>query len=235
MDKLNFTSLPLEMQLEVLFNTEPQDIISLCCTSRQYSNICTDEYDYLWKYIVYNLINPIYDYNNIQEFNETNYTDFNTWCELYSYIYELPVNDDILLDEVRNGSVEMVKYLLDNGVNIKSVIDEALKISSANGYLELTEYLTERGANINSILRYSAENGHLDIVKYAVTHGANIHIYGDLPLLLASKNGHLNVIKYLVRHGANIHVYNNLALTYASNNGHQDIVNYLTKKSKLFI
>lgn len=230
MDGFNFALLPPEIQFEILFNTDPSTIINLCNTSPQYSSICGEEYDYLWKSFIYTLMDPIYEYEGVQEFNETNNTNFDSWFGLYMYVRDLPINDDIFIDEVRNGSVEIVKYLVDNGIHIDVYNNQALKISSQNGYLELVEYLIENGANRNDALRYSSEKGHLNIVRYAITHGANIHVYGDLPLLLASKNGHLNVVKYLVKHGADIRTLNNLALTYASNNGHQDIVKYLKRK-----
>ena len=70
-----------------------------------------------------------------------------------------------------------------------------------NGHLDIVKYLVERGANIrvddDSSLRYASYNGHLDVVKYLVESGADVHVNGDEPLRIATDNGHTEVVNYL--------------------------------------
>jgi ankyrin repeat protein len=71
-----------------------------------------------------------------------------------------------------NGELELVKYLIENGVYINPKSKEksaALILASQKGYFEIVKFLVENGADLNA--KYSNENkesmytaiyGHLD-------------------------------------------------------------------------
>ena len=79
-----------------------------------------------------------------------------------------------------NGHLDVVKYLVEHGVNIKT-LNESLHLAARNGHLNIVKYLIENGADVNSASRHTLED------NYA--------------LLVAAKNGHLNIVKYLVSIG----------------------------------
>jgi ankyrin repeat protein len=69
------------------------------------------------------------------------------------------------------------------------------------GYLDVVKYLVERGVDIHSgneyALRWGSHNGHLSVVKYLVEQGANIHVKNDSALNWARNNSHIEVANYL--------------------------------------
>jgi ankyrin repeat protein len=78
-----------------------------------------------------------------------------------------------------NGDIELVKSLLQEGVNIHIENNYALRWSSSNGHLEVVRYLVEQGADIHAnneyALRHAALNGYLEVVDYLIENGANIY------------------------------------------------------------
>jgi len=145
----------------------------------------------------------------------------------------IKITNNNLVKYSAEGNLDVVKYLVEKGVNIHADVDYALRWSASNGHLNVVKYLLENGANIHAendtALRYSAGKGHLDIVKYLVEKGANIHAYDDYALRWSAQNGHLDVVKYLVEKGANIHAQNDLVLKWSALRGHLDIVKYLVE------
>ena len=98
----------------------------------------------------------------------------------------------------REGYLEAVKYLVENGVDIHYNDDVTLKVSAMGGYLNIVKYLVEKGANVNAhnteALIAAAEKGHYDVVKYLVDTGA---IVNDRALKVAIKHGHYDIIEFL--------------------------------------
>jgi hypothetical protein len=95
------------------------------------------------------------------------------------------------------GDLNMVKILIEKGVDINVDDDIALRNSVDKGYLNVVKYLIENGANIHSnddeALIQSAENGNLEMVEYLVENGANIHAQDDAAMVRGLDNGHKNV------------------------------------------
>jgi len=78
----------------------------------------------------------------------------------------------------------------------------AVRVSAANGHMEMVKYLVARGANVRDdndyALVWAAASGHLEMVKYLVSHGANVRAQDDKALRLSSTHARLAVINYLV-------------------------------------
>jgi len=73
---------------------------------------------------------------------------------------------DAVANAAKNGHLEFVKYLVENGAKIG---DHAVGYASLYGHLDVVKYLIEKGATIgDSAVFNAAENGHLDVVKYLV-------------------------------------------------------------------
>ena len=109
--------------------------------------------------------------------------------------------NDILIKSVDKGFLFGVKYALENGANVHTIDDYAL--------------------------RWASQNGHYDIVKLLLDYGADIHTDNDEALRWAAYEGHYDVIKLLLENGADIHAQNDAALRHAEYNGHTDVVELL--------
>ena len=91
-----------------------------------------------------------------------------------------------LIDASKNGDLEKVKLLIENGANIEvkdNNGDTALILASYYRYLEIIQYLVEKGANINATndngwtsLMYASKYGELETIKYLLENGADVNI-----------------------------------------------------------
>jgi len=70
----------------------------------------------------------------------------------------------------KNGHIEIIKYLVDKGANIRTNIDTTLQLSAKHGHLEIVKYLVEehRAVIDDCVILLSAKKGHLEVVKYLV-------------------------------------------------------------------
>jgi ankyrin repeat protein len=102
--------------------------------------------------------------------------------------------------------IEYLESVIDNINNMKNLKNLFINACKA-GQLELVKKLVEQGVDIttknNWALRYGSRCGNLEIVKFLVESGADVRA-NDEPLRLAAENGHLEVVKYLLKNGANI-------------------------------
>jgi len=173
----------------------------------QFLNFCKVEEEKEWIKVIFE-----------NRFNQSNQID------IFAF------DNTLLKYSAKNGLIEIVKYLVENGADIHTEDDFSIILASENGHLEVVKYLVENGANIhihnNEILRKESKYGHLEIVKCLVENGANVNACNDEALRWASYYGYFEIVKYLVKKGANIHSNNNEALRHAKNNNHVNIVNF---------
>ena len=172
----------------------------------------------------------IYYTSRMREENKFEYTggDFR---KQYNLLKTIDM-DYLFRQAVRAGELSLVIYAVNNGANLNTIGGEALSTASLEGYFDIVKYLVENGVNVENIynpLTKAAENGHLDIVKYLVENGADIHIDRDLPLAYATENDHYDVVKYLVEKGAD--VIRARAIESAASNGNFLILQYLVENS----
>ncbi len=61
-----------------------------------------------------------------------------------------------------------------------------LRRASENGHLEIVKYLVSQGVNVhtrsNYALRFASQNGHLEVVKYLLSQEADVHADDDFAL-----------------------------------------------------
>ena len=91
-----------------------------------------------------------------------------------------------LIDASKNGDLEKVKLLIENGANIEAKDnngDTALILASYYRRLEIVKYLVEKGANINATndngwtsLMYASKYGELETIKYLLENGTDVNI-----------------------------------------------------------
>jgi ankyrin repeat protein len=169
-----------------------------------------------------------YDSGEIDIFNIENLED------LYESFQSGSVLDKLsqeLINAAKNGDLENVKVLLENGADVHAENDDALLWASSNGHVEVVKLLLENGADPHAkndaALRWASEYGRVEIVKLLLENGANPHAENDEALRGASSNGHTEVVQLLLENGANPHAENDEALRWASQNGHTEVVKLL--------
>jgi ankyrin repeat protein len=122
-----------------------------------------------------------------------------------------------LLDAILKNDTEVVRDLLDKGVDASSKSSNGaamLSIASTNGYAAITQLLLERGANVNAkdsdgmtALMGASQNGNIEIAQLLLGHSADINVAADngmTALMHAAKNGRYEMMKLLLQHGADV-------------------------------
>jgi ankyrin repeat protein len=145
-----------------------------------------------------------------------------------------------LHDASAEGSVEIVRSLLDQGVDVNqrdAYHRTALHMASQKGKLEVAKLLIKYGADVNcrdkegwTPLHVASRFGYCDIAELLLDHSADVNVtQQDLftPLHLASWSSNLKVVRLLLKRGANIHVRNidgRTPYALASRRGDHDII-----------
>jgi hypothetical protein len=150
----------------------------------------------------------------------------------YNYRVQKKKYDYLLIIFASAGELALTIWCLNKGVKINTKND-ALISASILGHLEVVKYLVEKGVDVNTqssaALRFASQYGKLEVVKYLLENGADIHSRNDEALILASQNGHLDVVRYLVENGADVHAQTDAALSWAVEFGYLEVENYLKK------
>ncbi|KAF4345134.1 ankyrin repeat domain protein [Fusarium beomiforme] len=133
-----------------------------------------------------------------------------------------------------DGTVEIIKLLLDAGADVNSSDGWALQTAAAQGHVDVVNLLLERGANVNATtthtnmlqctaLQAAVESGKEDIVDILLEHGADPNLGGGEfthPIIAAASKGEEAIFKKLLGAKADVTViggeYNSTPLTYAA-------------------
>lgn len=129
-----------------------------------------------------------------------------------------------------NGHLDIVKYLVSLGADVKTNDSYSILLASENGNLEMVKYLIKEGIDIETrngyVLVRASSSGNLELVKYLVSLGLN----NKYALPDASIEGHLEIVKFLVESGVNSENSENIyfrAFSLACIDGHLHIIKYL--------
>ena len=134
-----------------------------------------------------------------------------------------PVSTLTPLHEAANiGSLEIVKYLVENGCNVNSKSNSGrtpLFSAAFKGNAQIIEYLAQKGADMNSQvntglspLHTACVYGTEDAIIALVKNGCDVNIKendGNTPLHCLMEQGKIKIIKFLVDNGADINIKNN--------------------------
>jgi len=63
-------------------------------------------------------------------------------------------HSDIITIAIKNNNMEMVKFLIDNGADVKGSFNHALYISIINNRLDYVKLLVDKGADVNQVFQY---------------------------------------------------------------------------------
>ncbi len=241
-----------DVDRKILNKLDDKDLVNVCQTNKKAESLCNDQV--FWMNRVFNRFPEVkgdilrkfkgtrswseYYIQDLRKINKTNAEEYLESGSKEGRITQVAIalelgakgNNVALKLASRNGHLEVVKYIIEQGADIHIDDDEALKLAS-RGHLDVVKYLLEQGADIHidddfPLIEASAY-GYLEVVKYLVSQGANIHAQDDDAMIIAIIRGHLEIVKYLVSQGANIHAQNDAAMGWAKHNGHSDIIDYL--------
>ncbi len=84
------------------------------------------------------------------------------------------MGNTLILSACQRGHIDIVEYLLDNGVSVHVDHDSPLQWAAQRGDQDLTMVLLDRGANPHALnncpLRLALHMGHREIAKILVDH-----------------------------------------------------------------
>ena len=113
----------------------------------------------------------------------------------------------ILNEAAERGEFPLILYAIKNGVNLQKAGTGSLYSAAKYGHLNVVKYLVENGVGIKDffgLLNGASEEGHIDIVKYLIDMGAPVTHYA---LARAVRHDHIDVVKLLIEHGAEVTPY----------------------------
>lgn len=162
-------------------------------------------------------------------------------------------SDDGLLPihiAAKNGDLQMVKSLLQNGAKVNAVADTYLKetpllFACYNDHLDVFQYLVENKAKLHQrdcrgfeSIFIAAQYGYVDILRYLIVDKKmKPNIKGECkftPLQIASMYGKFEAVEFLVEQGADINQANSewvqmTPLHFAAQSGNMQICKYLVE------
>ncbi|KAE9067069.1 hypothetical protein PF010_g27611, partial [Phytophthora fragariae] len=147
----------------------------------------------------------------------------------------------------KNGRIEVVRELIENGADVNAQDDKgttALMAAAEYDQLEMVKFLIEHGASLtttdddgDTALMIAAVKGPIKVCRYlAEQPGTDVNATNKLgctALMAAALSGHLKVVQYLAsQHGCDANVADThgfTALTFATLLGAADVVRYLVE------
>ncbi|KAJ3333938.1 hypothetical protein HDU93_008284, partial [Gonapodya sp. JEL0774] len=134
------------------------------------------------------------------------------------------------------GSIDIVRLLLDYGVDVNWDNGAALDEASRQGYIDIVRLLLERGTSMISPndgvptpMLLACLYGCANVVALFLDMGADIHYDGDYALWMAAKHGRVFVVRLLLDRGANVRARWCRAFKDACSGGHLRVVEMLLK------
>ena len=163
---------------------------------------------------------------------------------------EYQTMQESLLEAIRKGDLNIVKFCLQNGANINLKDMEAnetpLHFAACYSKLEIVKILLQNGADINAKDSHGDSPLHkavlligLEITKFLLQNGADINAknnFGSSPLHEAVTFENIEVVKFLVQKGARLDLKdmeNRTPLEHAVSMRLYDIVKYLKNPKQL--
>jgi ankyrin repeat protein len=121
-----------------------------------------------------------------------------------------------LLTAVKEGRVDDVRTLLDEGADVEAKTERgltALGFAAARGHIEVVRLLLEQGADVEAkteggltALMAAAALGHIEVVRLLLEQGADVNAETEggkkTALSFAEQRGHTEVVNLLREHGA---------------------------------
>ena len=135
---------------------------------------------------------------------------------------------EVFFMAARQGNIKCLKFCLENGVDIHSANDFALRIAAANGKMEVVKFLLENGANIHvlddCLLRLASLNGKIQTVTNLLEYASCSHEAKLYAMFNAILYGHIDIVKLLLANGVSPYDNNGAVLKVVKMCKYDDIV-----------
>ena len=145
--------------------------------------------------------------------------------------------ENTLIQAIYNQNIYVIKALLKDGDDSNVKNGMSLEIAAEMGLVDIVKLLLQYGVNVNSrddvaliktiLASWSLETSHVKIIRLLLKHGANVHARGDLALIEAVYLENIPVIETLLEHGADIHVRDDFLLKISIQRGFSSVVKLL--------
>jgi putative sugar O-methyltransferase len=158
---------------------------------------------------------------------------------------ENPSMEEAICEAARQGDLNSVRRLHQNGANLQARNNEPLCLACERGHLDILRYLHEHSTMPSALSRdlhrngikltarnseplcRACANGHLDVVRYLHQNGVTLNVRNNEPLCGAAAAGHLELVRYIHQNGGDIFARDNEPLRRAAAGGHLEMVRYL--------
>jgi ankyrin repeat protein len=110
------------------------------------------------------------------------------------------MKEDLLCQSCRDGEQGKAEELILAGSDINHCDGLPLVTAAQNGRSNIVKLLLDRGVNFSytaTALSWAARKGHLDCVSLLVAHGVDIHADNDYSIRLAKNSNHKEVVSLL--------------------------------------
>ncbi len=140
-------------------------------------------------------------------------------------------NDGIAYLEtaIKNQNFEMVKLFVNKNPDI--LIGDHLVEACKNDDVDIVKYILDMGVDPNSKnglpLIKAVRKGKFENVKILLDYKADVHVRNDEAVEAAVWNGRLDITKILFLFGVDRHTNKDVLLNYAAKEGYLEIINYL--------
>jgi len=118
---------------------------------------------------------------------------------------------DMMIKSARIDYLKGVKHALSIDSFCKSYMIDAGIEAAKYDNIEIVKYLLEEGMQVNDLnsglLHAAAGNGNTELVKLLIEEGADIDSHDCYALYLASRDGFIETTKVLLEHGAKVPEY----------------------------
>lgn len=146
----------------------------------------------------------------------------------------------LLLHATRLGNLDMFKFLLQHGYNLRMRHDACLRMACSYGHINIVEYILKKEPHIKSKKYKCFQNacaaGNMDIVKMLITHTNNTGALNAMlgrascgPINRVCENGHMELLKFLIPyyHHSGIKKPFNKIYYSATNGGQLNIMKFI--------
>lgn len=182
----------------ILNKLDDKDLVNLCQTNRQGNDLCNDQSFWL------NRIMVKFPYLSLDLLKE--YKGDRTWSQYYiNDLRKINKFNKTQYIESKKGRIDQILVAINKGDKNKDTI-YALSWASYYGNLNVVKYLVENGVDLRAENDYSvraaSQNGRLKVVKYLVENGADFRAENDYSVRAANRLGYIGVVDYLVEKGS---------------------------------
>lgn len=156
-----------------------------------------------------------------------------TQPNLFEKKLDINIGSCILVDAAKNGNIDVVKHLIENGA--KPSCGYAFLCAIIHGHSDVAEYLAEfLDGNVGDLaetkrmaIELAVYWNRCSIVEFLIRLGVDIHAGEEELLRIACSKGHFEMVKCLVKNGADIHINNDEPLMRTVVKFHLSVVIYL--------